>query len=156
MPSGGLRSGANTEERIRGKRLFGALLGALNQSSSSAAQRRRGDIEQKQQEKLKLQTAEYNEQQKKDLDALLEARRAEQDVYLRQAVSLGPSIERNCIDRLMQARTQRSNVLARARFSQTLTEPRLVSIFNSDFEQNLIYLPSTFNLRNYFQIKKCE
>jgi pinin/SDK/memA/ protein conserved region len=78
--------GQDSEERKRGKRLFGALLGALNQSSSSVAERRRGDIERKQQEKLKLQTQEHNEQQKKQREDLFRARRQEQEVYLKQAV----------------------------------------------------------------------
>ena len=43
------------EERKRSRRLFGALIGTLSQGSTktSVAQRRRADIEQKQQTKLK-------------------------------------------------------------------------------------------------------
>ncbi|KMU85858.1 hypothetical protein CIHG_03387 [Coccidioides immitis H538.4] len=43
------------EERKRGQRLFGALLGTLSQSSLTATQKRRADIERKQQAKLKQQ-----------------------------------------------------------------------------------------------------
>src|SRR5436189_174697 len=43
------RESGAAEERKRGQRLFGALLGTLSQSSSSAAQKRRADIEKKQQ-----------------------------------------------------------------------------------------------------------
>lgn len=53
-----------TEERKRGKRLFGALLGTLSQSSSSTAQKRRTDIERKQQAKLKSQADEFDEKKK--------------------------------------------------------------------------------------------
>ena len=75
------------EERKRGQRLFGALLGTLSQSSSSTAQKRRVDIEQKQQAKLKLQAEEYNERKKQKLDALMETRRQEQKKYDKQSVS---------------------------------------------------------------------
>ena len=80
------------EERKRGKRLFGALLGTLAQSSSSTAHKRRVDIERKQQAKLKLQDEEYDEKTKKRLDALLENRRREQRSYDKQSVSLYISI----------------------------------------------------------------
>lgn len=76
------------EERKRGQRLFGALLGTLSQSSSSAAQKRRTDIERKQQAKLKLQAEEYDEQKKQRLEALKAARRKEQKIYDKQSVRL--------------------------------------------------------------------
>lgn len=76
------------EERKRGQRLFGALLGTLSQSSSSAAQKRRTDIERKQQAKLKLQAEEYDEQKKQRLEALKAARQKEQKIYDKQSVRL--------------------------------------------------------------------
>jgi hypothetical protein len=75
------------EERKRGKRLFGALLGTLAQSSSSTAQNRRVDIERKQQAKLKLQDEEHDEKNKQKLLALMEVRRQEQKKYDKQSVS---------------------------------------------------------------------
>ena len=81
------------EERKRGKRLFGALLGTLAQSSSSTAQRRRVDIEQKQQAKLKLQDEEYDEKKKLRLDALREVRRREQKKYNKQSVGAVHDVE---------------------------------------------------------------
>ena len=81
------------EERKRGKRLFGALLGTLAQSSSSTAQRRRVDIEQKQQAKLKLQDEEYDEKKKLRLDALMEIRRREQKKYNEQSVGVVYNVE---------------------------------------------------------------
>jgi len=76
------------EERKRGQRLFGALLGTLSQSSSSTAQKRRSDIEKKQQAKLKLQAEEHDEAKKQKLDALMEARRREQRIFDKQSVCL--------------------------------------------------------------------
>ena len=92
------RRSGQMEERKRGQRLFGALLGTLSQSSSSTAQKRRVDIEQKQQAKLKLQAEEYNERKKQKLDALMETRRQEQKKYDKQSVSLcGIMLSSDCI-----------------------------------------------------------
>ncbi|KAL3467740.1 pinin/SDK/memA/ protein conserved region-domain-containing protein [Aspergillus heterothallicus] len=96
------------EERKRGQRLFGSLLGTLSQSSNSAAQRRRADIERKQQDKLKLQDEEYGELKKKKREERLEIRRKEQKLYEKE---------------LME--TRHSNLLATARFLKTKTEPVL-------------------------------
>ena len=74
------------EERKRGQRLFGALLGTLSQSSSSTAQKRRTDIEKKQQAKLKLQAEEQDEKKKQKLEALLVVRRREQMKFDKQSV----------------------------------------------------------------------
>lgn len=84
-PSDRRRSG-QMEERKRGQRLFGALLSTLSQSSSSTAQKRRTDIEKKQQAKLKLQAEEYDEEKKLRLEALMEVRRREQKKYNKQSV----------------------------------------------------------------------
>ena len=80
------RKSGLAEERKRGQRLFGALLGTLSQSSSSTAQKRRTDIERKQQAKLKLQADEFDEKKKQRLDAILEVRRREQKKYDKQTV----------------------------------------------------------------------
>lgn len=74
------------EERKRGQRLFGALLGTLSQSSSSTAQKRRADIEKKQQDKLRLQAEEDDEKKKAKLEVLTRERQREQKVYDRQSV----------------------------------------------------------------------
>ena len=85
--NGRLEGGQAAEERKRGRRLFGALLGTLSQSSSSStAQKRRSDIEKKQQAKLKRQTEEVDERKKEKLEALTKARRREQRIYDRQSV----------------------------------------------------------------------
>ena len=84
------RRSGHVEERKRGQRLFGALLGTLSQSSSSTAQKRRSDIEKKQQAKLRLQTEEYDEKKKQQLEALIVVRQREQKKYNTESVSLIP------------------------------------------------------------------
>jgi len=74
------------EERKRGQRLFGALIGTLAQSSSSTAQKRRADIEKKQQAKLKLQAEEYDEKKRKRFEDLMAIRRQEQKKLDKQSV----------------------------------------------------------------------
>lgn len=81
------RQNSGAEERKRGQRLFGALLGTLSQSSSTAAQKRRADIEKRQQDKLKLQDEEYDELKRKKREELTQVRRKEQRVYDRESVS---------------------------------------------------------------------
>ncbi|KAI4144778.1 MAG: hypothetical protein L6R39_004036 [Caloplaca ligustica] len=81
------RRSGQLEERKRGQRLFGALLGTLSQSSSSTAQKRRTEIERKQQAKLRLQAEEQDEQKKQRRESLMAVRRKEQTKYDRQSVS---------------------------------------------------------------------
>ena len=80
------RKSGQVEERKRGQRLFGALLGTLSQSSSSTAQKRRTDIEKKQQAKLKQQADEEDEKQKQKREALMVIRKREQIKYDKQSV----------------------------------------------------------------------
>ena len=87
------------EERKRGQRLFGALLGTLSQSSSSTAQKRRTDIEKKQQAKLKLQAEEQDEKKKLKLEALLMVRRREQRKFDKQSVYPALRIREPCMSR---------------------------------------------------------
>lgn len=81
------RAGGRDEERKRGQRLFGGLLGTLSQSSTSAAQRRRADIERRQKDKLKLQDEEYDELKKKRRGERAEIRKKEQRLYEEESVS---------------------------------------------------------------------
>ena len=76
------------EERKRGQRLFGALLGTLSQSSSSTAQKRRTDIEKKQQAKLKVQAEEQDEKKRMKREAIDTVRKGVQKKYDRQSVRL--------------------------------------------------------------------
>ncbi|KAI9877117.1 MAG: hypothetical protein M1830_004722 [Pleopsidium flavum] len=102
------RKSGQVEERKRGQRLFGALIGTLSQSSSSTAQRRRADIEKKQQAKLKLQAEEYDEKKRKRFEELMVVRRREQKKFDKQSMQI-----------------RHSNLLAMARFLHTETEPPL-------------------------------
>jgi hypothetical protein len=119
------RLSGQQEERKRGQRLFGNLLGTLSQSSSSAAQRRRVDIEKKQQEKLKLQAEGYNEKRKEDLGRLNEIRIKEQAKYDEQSVGSSSVLHRHFLT-AQQMRIRHSNMLAMAHSLQTKTSPILV------------------------------
>ncbi|EZF36176.1 hypothetical protein TMEN_3392 [Trichophyton mentagrophytes] len=96
------------EERKRGRRLFGALLGTLSQSSSTPAQRKRSEIDKRQQAKLELQDKEYNELTKKKYEDLLASRRKDQALYDSQSAEI-----------------RHSNKLAMAHFLCTKAEPPL-------------------------------
>ncbi|PGH02479.1 hypothetical protein GX51_04647 [Blastomyces parvus] len=102
------RKSGIAEERKRGQRLFGALLGTLSQSSSTATQKRRADIEKKQQAKLRMQEEEYNELTRKKKEDLLAMRKKQQRTYDAQSMRL-----------------RHSNQLAMAHFLKTTTEPVL-------------------------------
>ncbi|KAL8653246.1 MAG: hypothetical protein Q9226_003929 [Calogaya cf. arnoldii] len=102
------RKTGQLEERKRGQRLFGALLGTLSQSSSSTANKRRTDVEKKQQAKLKLQAEEHEEQKKQRLESLMAVRRKEQKKYDKQSLHI-----------------RHSNMLDQAHFLQTSAEPKL-------------------------------
>jgi alpha-galactosidase/6-phospho-beta-glucosidase family protein len=82
------RQNGQLEERKRGQRLFGALLGTLSQSSSSSstAQKRRADIEKRQQAKLKLQAEEVSQRQHQQREELTATRRQAQKKYDEQSV----------------------------------------------------------------------
>ncbi len=79
-------SGA-AEERKRGQRLFGALLGTLSQPSAKSAHRKRDEIEKRQQEKLRQRDEELAEEKRKVRKKLDAARSVEQKVWNKQGVS---------------------------------------------------------------------
>lgn len=124
------RKSGQLEERKRGQRLFGALLGTLSQSSSSTAQKRRTDIEKKQQAKLKLQTEEQDEKKKQRREALMVIRRREQVKYDKQSVCSMLADPRPWSGMLMlsQMQIRHSNMLAQAHFLHTRTEPKIVGL----------------------------
>ncbi|KAJ5184246.1 hypothetical protein N7492_001862 [Penicillium capsulatum] len=101
------RSGRD-EDRKRGQRLFGALLGTLSQKSNPAAQQRRADIEKKQQDKLRSQADEYDELRKRRRERRETIRRKEKPFFEREAMH-----------------TRHSNMVAMAHFLKTRTEPIL-------------------------------
>ncbi|KAJ6133909.1 hypothetical protein N7523_000231 [Penicillium sp. IBT 18751x] len=96
------------DERKRGQRLFGGLLGTLSQSSNSAAQKRRADIEKRQQDKLKSQNSEFDGLKKLHKDRRDAIRRKEKPFYEREAIQ-----------------TRHANLVAMAHFLKTKTEPVL-------------------------------
>ncbi|CAI7569170.1 unnamed protein product [Penicillium bialowiezense] len=101
-------SGSRDEDRKRGQRLFGGLLGTLSQKPSNAAQRRRADIEKKQQDKLKTQDVEYDELKKRRKEERDEIRRRETPLYEREAMQ-----------------TRHTNLIAMAHFHKTRAQPAL-------------------------------
>src|SRR2546421_1344950 len=78
-------SGA-AEERKRGQRLFGALLGTLSQSSAKPAHRRRDEIEKRQQDKLRQKDEELAVEKRKKREELDAVRREEQKAWDKQSV----------------------------------------------------------------------
>lgn len=93
------RATGKDEERKRGKRLFGALLGTIGkfqQDSSSARSRtsavKRREAEAKIQERLKQQTEEIDERRKKQDQDISLKRRMEQREFDERAVSIFYSV----------------------------------------------------------------
>ncbi|KAJ5770216.1 uncharacterized protein N7511_002267 [Penicillium nucicola] len=100
--------GGREEDRKRGQRLFGGLLGTLSQSSSSAASKRRADIERKQQDKLKSQDLQYDELKKQRKEQREALRRKETPLYEREAMEV-----------------RHANIIAMAHFLKTRAVPVL-------------------------------
>ena len=78
-------SGA-AEERKRGQRLFGALLGTLSQTSAKPAHRRRDEIEKRQQDKLRQKDEELADEKRRKREELDAVRRKEQKLWDKQGV----------------------------------------------------------------------
>lgn len=96
------------EEKKRGQRLFGGLLGTLSQTSSKPTHRKRDEIEKRQQDRLRRDVEEREEETKRRKEELDRTRRAEQKVWDRQSSKLG-----------------HRNMRATAGFLRTRAEPRL-------------------------------
>ncbi len=94
-----IRGRGAAEERKRGQRLFGALLGTLSQSSTTTAQRRRADIEKKQLGKLQQRDEEFEGEKRRKREKLDEIRRKEQNVWDEQSVREFPWTKRVGADR---------------------------------------------------------
>ncbi|KAJ5894737.1 hypothetical protein N7495_006428 [Penicillium taxi] len=95
-----------SDDRDRSRRLFGGLLGTLSGTSTSASQKRRADIQKRQQEKLKSQVDEFDKQRKERRNLI---RRAESPFYAREAM-----------------RTRHAQLITSARFIKTYTLPSLL------------------------------
>lgn len=103
-----VRKPSGQAERQRGKRLFGALLGTLSQTKTTAAQKRRAEIEQKQQEKLRQQTEEDEAERRVRLEKLGRRRRRQQWDWEEQSLKV-----------------RHQNMRFHARMLKTNTEPYL-------------------------------
>jgi hypothetical protein len=94
LPKRGPRKPAGRdEERKRGQRMFGALLGALSASGSSTrrgagVQKKRMDIEKRTQAKLQQIHVEDEKNKQNQVERILRQRRREHWVFEEQAVSL--------------------------------------------------------------------
>lgn len=121
------RKSSVQEEKKRGQRLFGGLLSALNQSTPNGQQKRRLEIEKRQQEKARQQKTADEEQRATKLAELKTIRKAEQVNYEEAEVRGLLSCEDAPSANRKQMRTRHSNMLAMSNFLYTKAEPRIVS-----------------------------
>ncbi|KAF2674317.1 hypothetical protein BT63DRAFT_419613 [Microthyrium microscopicum] len=99
------------EERKRGKRMFGALLGTLagaGTRTGANVQKRRADIERRAQEKLREQEESDMNRVRESVEVIRRRRMRQQWTFDEQAL-----------------KTRHQNMLAMAQFLQTHAEPRL-------------------------------
>ncbi|KAH7037907.1 pinin/SDK/memA/ protein conserved region-domain-containing protein [Microdochium trichocladiopsis] len=94
------------EEKKRGKRLFGGILGTLSRSAPSTHQKRRQDIERRQQERAHQQRADDDKLRGENLAKLKKIRQVEQIKFDEQVM-----------------RTRHNDLLAKAHFLRTKSEP---------------------------------
>jgi len=102
------RKSSVQEERKRGQRLFGGLLSTLSQSTPNGQQKRRLEIEKRQQEKVKQQKADDEVRRAEKLAKLKAVRKAEQVKFDEESM-----------------RIRHSNILAIAQFLSTKAQPKL-------------------------------
>nr|POE62250.1 hypothetical protein CFP56_70637 [Quercus suber] len=112
------KSGTGTEEKQRGKRLFGALLGNLNQSGDRVAKRRQ-EIESRRKAETQRLDDELRETQNRNLARLAEHRRialkkVDDENYYRPW-DLRPDEEDRIADQVREARAQIDRELQRTR-----------------------------------------
>jgi hypothetical protein len=80
------RPSATTEEKKRGKRLFGGLLNTLSQTNTNNQQRRRQEIEKRQHDKLHKQKAEDDQKRAERYAQVRNVRMAEQIGFEKRVV----------------------------------------------------------------------
>ncbi|CZR61380.1 related to nuclear protein SDK3 [Phialocephala subalpina] len=107
-PTDERRKSSVQEERKRGQRLFGGLLSTLSQSTPNGQQKRRLEIEKRQQERAKQQKEEDEVRRAEKLAKLKAIRKTEQVKFDEQSMQI-----------------RHSNTLAMANFLQTKAEPKL-------------------------------
>lgn len=81
------RKVATQEEKKRGKRLFGGLLSTLSQTSGDSTQKRRLEIERRQQERMRKQSVEDDKLRAEKRARAMEARKGDQIVFDEEVVS---------------------------------------------------------------------
>ncbi|CAO2651631.1 Nn.00g042010.m01.CDS01 [Neocucurbitaria sp. VM-36] len=109
QPTNGSKPAAPVRrERGRERRLFGAVLGALSQNPTTAAQKRRSEIEKRQLAQRKLEHQE-SEQRKAERMARRKVQRWKEQKYFEKE----------------SMRVRHENLLSMAHFLQTEAEPRL-------------------------------
>jgi hypothetical protein len=74
------------EEKKRGKRLFGGLMNTLSQTNAKPQQKRRLEIERRQQERLQQQRVEDDARRQEKVAHLTKARMAEQIGFEKQVM----------------------------------------------------------------------
>ena len=123
------RKSGVADEKQRNKRLFGALLGNLNQPGDRTSKRRQ-EIESRRKAELQRQDDERIEDKQRRLEKLAERRgRAQVDVDEQNVGALGEAVcrDRVCTDMHWQMRIRHSSMLNTANFLLTTSEPRLVT-----------------------------
>lgn len=88
------RQSASQEERNRGRRLYGGLLNTLSGTTTNSHQKRRQEIERRQQAKVSQQQIENDKHRQEKLAKLNTARKVEQIKFDEQVVRQPPS---NCL-----------------------------------------------------------
>lgn len=121
------RKNGQVEERKRGQRLFGALLGTLSQRATPSTSKRRAEIEQRQKEKLKQQAEEDSQRRQERQEELRAARMRQQVKFDEQNVCLWDTRCKIPANQHCQMRLRHSNLLSMAHFLSTTAEPKLVS-----------------------------
>lgn len=83
----GRRQLATQEEKKRGKRLFGGLLSTLSQTSGGSIQKKRMEIERRQQERMRKQSVEDSKLREEKRAKAMQARKGDQNVFDEEVVS---------------------------------------------------------------------
>jgi pinin/SDK/memA/ protein conserved region len=125
------RKSSVVEERKRGQRLFGGLLSTLSQSTPNGQQKRRLEIEKRQQEKAKQQKAADEVRRAEKLANLKAVRKAEQIKFDEESVNALWDRKQQASADNIQMRIRHSNMLAMAQFLSTKAEPKLVCRFTT-------------------------
>ncbi|KAF4448650.1 hypothetical protein F53441_7959 [Fusarium austroafricanum] len=104
------RRHATQEEKKRGKRLFGGLLSTLSQTTGGTQQKRRMEIERRQQERIRKQSIEVDKLRDEKRMRIIEIRKGEQIIFDEEVM-----------------RNKHTKMLAMARYLRTKSQPHIVS-----------------------------